>query len=183
MTIDIPTTHQTSETATRISQWFEDFFSEDPTFNINRFLKEKINADFFKGIGAWSEEKYIRIKLFSSEQCEVILLCWTTGQMAPKHNHDKQDCYVHSLDGIFEEKKYECDDCNELISTNILNPLEVTQMLGSDDYHSLENKTGKPAKSLHFYAKPIDKCDVYCKETNQFVERTLSYDCCISDFI
>ncbi|MFT7156852.1 MAG: cysteine dioxygenase [Parvicella sp.] len=183
MTIDIPTTQQTSNSAKQIINWFQEFFKADQTFELNRFLQENITADFFKEIGVWSEEKYLRIKLFANEHCEVIMLCWAKDQIAPKHNHDKQDCYVHSIDGYFEEKRYDCDDCEQIISTHKLNPGDVTQMIDTDNYHSLENKTGKPAKSLHFYAKPINKCDVYCNDTNQFIERTLTYDCCISDFI
>ena len=43
-------------------------------------------------------------------------------------------------------------------------------------YHKLENISGHRAMSLHLYAKPIKKCNVFDDSKKTFSKKTLSFD-------
>jgi len=43
-------------------------------------------------------------------------------------------------------------------------------------FHVLENVSNQKSISLHLYAKPIRKCNVYDTKKSHFVSKELSYD-------
>ena len=43
-------------------------------------------------------------------------------------------------------------------------------------FHKLKNSNDGKSMSLHVYAKPIENCVSFDETSNEFIERTLSYD-------
>lgn len=136
------------------------------------------NTIDFKPFESWSSEKYTRNCMYRDAQFELLLLCWEEGQETSIHNHDGKDCWVYLLEGKMEEVFYTLDINNTLKETHLqsMTPHQSSFMNDNIGFHKLRNVFKGKSISLHLYAKPIEQCQFYCKNSNQFIERKLKYD-------
>ncbi|PCJ67775.1 MAG: hypothetical protein COA58_01165 [Bacteroidetes bacterium] len=127
----------------------------------------------------WKAERYTRNCVARDEYFELILLCWEKGQKTAIHCHDEQECWVKVIFGSFAEVIYTHDEEAgemEYESSEVLSENEVTSIIESKFFHSLENVNSGRSMSLHLYMRPIAKCRVYNKQTKQLEMKELSYD-------
>ena len=53
-----------------------------------------------------SDRAYQRVCVAHDDNAELILLCWDKGQGTPIHNHGRQECWVHIVEGEMTEKSH-----------------------------------------------------------------------------
>ena len=120
---------------------------------------------------------YTRNLIFRDEHFEIILLCWGPGQIAPIHGHEGEKCWMRIESGALQICNYKLDSINPLELTMIsLTKGEVGYLDGPAEIHSVENVYNEPAISLHVYAKPFDKCDIYDLNEGVIRKTELLYD-------
>ena len=131
----------------------------------------------FEDFCSWSEDCYTRNCIFENEKFELILLCWEKDQITPIHDHGGEECWVKVINGTLKETLYKQDSSGltQLI-TNTSVKGTISYMIDFMGYHKLENISGQRAMSLHLYAKPIKKCNVFDDSKKTFSEKTLSFD-------
>ncbi|WP_197052692.1 cysteine dioxygenase [Psychroserpens sp. Hel_I_66] len=145
----------------------------------NSILK---NFDFesidFSTFQSWSKDRYTRNCLFRDVNFELILICWNQDQETSIHGHNGEDCWVYLIDGEMEEVFFEQDQQHKLLQSGSqkVKPKQLTFMNDKIGFHKLKNSNDGKSMSLHVYAKPIENCVSFDETSNEFIERTLSYD-------
>ncbi len=143
-----------------------------------RILKSlQIPIEKFYNIAEWDADHYSRVCLAKNKKFELILLCWNGYDQTPIHDHDGQKCWVYQLAGQIEEKRYDLVDDNEpveVLSTK-LTPRNLTYMDDNMGCHALINSSPKRSLTLHLYVNPIEKCSVYCEDSEEFQTKEMSY--------
>lgn len=124
----------------------------------------------------FEDEFYTRNCIKRTDDYELILLCWEEGQKTPIHCHNNQECWVHVLKGGFHEERFQ-DGKDEPQIDQELDLMEEGISYMNDDmgYHSLENSANGRSISLHLYMDPIDECNVYVEDKEEFVKKELEY--------
>lgn len=137
----------------------------------------KVPVSTFRNYCSWSSKSYTRNCIVNTEKFELILLCWEKGQITPIHDHGGEECWVRIIEGDLKETVYEENESGKLTATKtaIAKTGDVTYMIDFMGFHSLENIANERSMSLHLYAKPIRKCNVFDKNTQKFINRDLVY--------
>lgn len=127
---------------------------------------------------SWSEDCYTRNCIINNEKFELILICWCEGHKTPIHDHGGEECWVKVIEGELKEVIYRRNEDDELIaiksSRSKVN--QVTYMKDFMGFHSLENISKKRSITLHLYAKPIRKCNIYDEDLKRFINKDMNYD-------
>mgnify|MGYP001036348702 CR=1 FL=1 len=150
---------------------------ERTTYNhIIHSIKFPENA--FENYCSWSDECYTRNCIVDNEKFELVLICWEEGHRTPIHDHGGEECWVKVIEGEFKETIYKQGESGELnkVKSSIAEPNEITYMKDFMGFHSLENLSKKRSMSLHLYAKPIRKCNMFDEKSKTFVSKDLTYD-------
>ena len=127
---------------------------------------------------SWSQDSYTRNCIADNEDYELILLCWEKGQVTPIHDHGGEECWVKMIDGHMRETIYKKSVDGELnvVKSSETKPGDMAYMIDFMGFHQLENLSDGRAMSLHLYAKPIRKCNVYNSTIKEFESKDLIYD-------
>ena len=138
----------------------------------------KVPIAEFKKYATWSKDCYTRNCIAENDAFELILICWDKKQSTEIHDHGGEECWVCILEGEFKENIYKEDEKGELkvVERKEMKPGDITYMIDFMGYHNLENTSDKKSMSLHLYAKPIKKCNVYNPKKDKFVCKELTYD-------
>lgn len=133
---------------------------------------------------------YTRNLVFHNEHMDVILMCWPSGVVSSIHDHDSSSCWVVVVEGVVHEVQYlppvydrrfiESEmrnptgargKCSVLKQANVakLSVGGVTSSYVNNDQglHRIENRTEKPAYTLHVYAPPLRKMKIFDAEKSQ----------------
>jgi cysteine dioxygenase len=151
--------------------------AERATYNhIIRSIRFHENA--FEKYSSWSDECYTRNCIIDNEKFELILICWCQGHRTSIHDHGGEECWVKVIEGEFKETIYKKKETDGLaiVKTSISKPDEVTYMKDFMGFHRLENLSNKRSLSLHLYAKPIRKCNVFNETLKTFESKDLCYN-------
>tara|TARA_B100001250_G_scaffold413538_1_gene448004 strand:+ start:1963 stop:2481 length:519 start_codon:yes stop_codon:yes gene_type:complete len=150
---------------------------EFPSTEVTNFLNnyELIEKDRLK-YSHFSKKNYTRNLVFRNKYFEIIILCWSPGQIAPIHGHEGEKCWAKVEVG---KLKF----CNfNIISKNPLKLKNEKEIIGKKGFldgpaeiHSVENIYDKNAVSLHIYAKPYDSCNIYDINTKKINRVNLEY--------
>tara|TARA_B100000795_G_scaffold15257_1_gene10320 strand:+ start:459 stop:959 length:501 start_codon:yes stop_codon:yes gene_type:complete len=136
-----------------------------------------IPEDAFEDFCSWSLGCYTRNCIFENEKFELILLCWEKDQVTPIHDHGGEECWVKVIHGTLKETLYKEESSGlSQLNTTISVKGTISYMIDFMGYHKLENISGHRAMSLHLYAKPIKKCNVFDHHKKTFSSKTLSFD-------
>ncbi len=161
-------------------QKIDDFFHEINQKGILHYdellKKHQINVDTVISFARWSTENYQRVCLNRSNDMELVLLCWNINQGTPIHNHDDKECAVHIIKGTFADSLYSSDLPKVLQEVRQLKVGDSTYLTDEIGSHSLKNDSDTLAISLHLYANPIDKCEVYKEDSSEVSVKYMSYD-------
>jgi cysteine dioxygenase len=107
---------------------------------------------------------YTRHRLFRSDLCELLVLCWLPGQRTSIHDHNGSYGAIHIHEGALAEELFALNEAGEVVcaETNTLATGEVT---GTDvpDIHRIGNAGGGEQRliTLHVYAPPLRVINTY----------------------
>ena len=146
-------------------------------FNACIFAVDLSECDFTP-YGSWSEEHYTRNCLYCDDKYEAILLCWEKGQYTPIHDHGGEECWVKIISGAIEETIYKPNEngAPTPVKTEVAHAGSTAYMIDFMGCHRLKNVGEERAMSLHIYAKPISRCNIYDEAQSKYVPKDLVYD-------
>jgi len=160
-----------------IEELIEKLDEAEPREHARVMKKIKLDSTELKQFTTWCTKGYTRNCLARTDAYELILLCWDIGAETPIHDHGGEDCWVYQIQGTIEESHFEKVG-EELIKVDTMEliPGKLTYMDDRMGYHSLKNLSeGSRAMTLHIYAMPIDRCNVYNDQTDCFENKEMSY--------
>ena len=133
------------------------FATEDfPISTVSDYLNDySLSDDILNEYAHFKDQKYCRNLVHKENDFEIIVVCWKAGQVAPIHGHEGEKCWMRVESGALR------------VSGHLDGPAEI---------HSVENVYSDDAVSLHVYAKPFSKCDIYCLDSGTVERVELVYD-------
>jgi len=153
--------------------------SEEERTKYNHIIHSvDISVDALESYCSWSNDCYTRNCIVNNEKFELILICWCEGQHTPIHDHGGEECWVKIIEGEFKETVYKKNEEGVLtiVKSSISKSNDVTYMKDFMGFHQLENLSNKRSMSLHLYAKPIRKCNVFDENSKTFVKKEMCYN-------
>ncbi len=163
----------------------EGFFEKLVATNYEDFevlLKEfDINFESLLPFATWADDSYQRICLAKNDECELILLCWNSGQETAVHDHNGQKCWMYFAKGDFVENLYANDESKKLMDKRNVKEGEVAFLTDDIGFHSLRYDSEGLGMTLHLYANPITNCQVYSESKEEFVEKDMVFDVDLTD--
>lgn len=162
---------------TSIDQLIECFDEAEPDEQVQVLKRIEIPEEDFVEFATWEEKDYTRNCLARKDHFEFILLCWEEGSKTPVHGHGGQNCWVYQVSGSIREKRISnsADDL-EVVNDDVLSAGQMSYMNDEMGYHTIENNSSKRAMTLHIYANPIDRCEVFNEEKKKFEVVEMEYD-------
>ena len=139
-------------------------------------IKSQFSNKSLDKFSHFSKNNYTRNMIYKDSNFEVLLICWSAGQMAPIHGHEGEKCWFKILSGSLEILNYEIESTKPL-KLKQLEKINVSTgyLDGPADIHAINNCYKEPVKTLHVYAKPYDSCDIYDLKTNQIQRLKMDY--------
>ena len=139
-------------------------------------IKSQFSNKSLDKFSHFSKNNYTRNMIYKDSNFEVLLICWSAGQMAPIHGHEGEKCWFKILSGSLEILNYEIESTKPLKLKQLEKINASTGYLdGPADIHAINNCYKEPVKTLHVYAKPYDSCDIYDLKTNQIRRLKMNY--------
>tara|TARA_B100001250_G_scaffold123945_1_gene105329 strand:+ start:587 stop:1105 length:519 start_codon:yes stop_codon:yes gene_type:complete len=149
-------------------------------FPINEVSALILNSQFSNKLlnkySHFNKKIYTRNMIYKDSTFEVLLICWSAGQMAPIHGHEGEKCWFKILSGSLDIYNYELETLKPLKLKKLGKITASSGYLdGPADIHSINNCYKNPVITLHIYAKPYDSCDIYDLKTNQIKRLKMNY--------
>lgn len=162
---------------TTITELIEAFENAEPSEQVSVLKRIDIPTAEFEEFATWEDGGYTRNCIARRDNFEFILLCWDAGAKTPIHGHNGQNCWVYQVSGSASEKRFKQTHYGfELTNHTTLNEGKITYMHDRMGYHTLENPSSNPSMTLHVYANPIDRCEVYNEKIGCFEIVEMEYD-------
>ncbi|MFZ9028921.1 MAG: cysteine dioxygenase [Crocinitomicaceae bacterium] len=160
-----------------IQELIEAFDNAEPSEQVKVLKSIDIPISDFKEFATWEKGGYTRNCIARRDSFEFILLCWDAGAKTPIHGHDSQNCWVYQVSGSVSEQRFKQTSYGfELTNETVLEQGKITYMHDRMGYHTLENTSQSPSMTLHVYANPIDRCEVYNEQRGCFEVVEMEYD-------
>ncbi|MEH6444896.1 MAG: cysteine dioxygenase family protein [Oceanospirillaceae bacterium] len=128
----------------------------------------KIDLNDLGAYHYFGEKSYGRNLIFSNNDFEVILMCWSAGQGTIVHDHSESLCVMQCVAGELDEQRYIEQSSKEEVKFKIkpsqmstLTRGETCSITDQDGLHSIKNNSTSAACSLHFYFPPIHNVTLY----------------------
>eukprot|EP01133_Synstelium_polycarpum_P013871 gene13871-16361_t len=126
--------------------------------------------------------KYSRNLVARTDQFELMVICWTKGQVSPIHNHEGQRCWMACVQGALKETQYVYQDTKgtkgngplEQQGDTIIRQGTVGYIDDDIGLHVIQSDA-ETSVSIHLYSKPICECNIYCKATGIATRRKMGY--------
>ena len=162
---------------TSIEALIDCFEQAQPTQQVGVLKRMDIAPAEFEHYSSWAAADYTRNCIARNDDFEFILICWDAGAKTPLHGHQGQDCWMCHISGVVSEQRFDrTADGFKLTNETLLSQGRLTYMHDKMGYHTIENRSGQRAMTLHVYAKPIDHCRVFNSKKDCFETKTLTYD-------
>ena len=139
-------------------------------------LKSQLSNKSLAKYSHFNKKTYTRNMIYKDTNFEVLLICWSAGQMAPIHGHEGEKCWFKILSGALQIYNYKIES---------IKPLKLKQLEkinasagyldGPADIHAINNCYKEPVTTLHVYAKPYDSCDIYDLKSNKIKRKKMNY--------
>tara|TARA_Y100000741_G_C18126765_1_gene507400 strand:- start:188 stop:706 length:519 start_codon:yes stop_codon:yes gene_type:complete len=139
-------------------------------------IKSQFSNKLLDKYSHFNKKTYTRNMIYKNSNFEVLLICWSAGQMAPIHGHEGEKCWFKIISGSLEIYNYKIETLKPLKLKKLEKITASSGYLdGPADIHSINNCYKNPVTTLHIYAKPYDSCDVYDLKTNQIQRLKMNY--------
>jgi cysteine dioxygenase len=148
---------------------------------VDRYLAEhKLNEQQFLPFIYFREDTYGRNLVFKTDCYEMLVLTWLPQQRTPIHDHAGQRCWMHVTSGELSFKSYKPikRPSDKLVPLGEPETRKAGETIYIDDgigVHCIVNTSNKPAVSMHLYAGPIPRCQVYREDKKCFEWVQLEY--------
>lgn len=160
-----------------ISELIETFDNAEPSEQVGVLKSIDIDVSEFEEFATWEKDGYTRNCIARRDGFEFILLCWEVGAKTPIHGHDSQNCWVYQVSGSVSEQRFKQTSYGfELTNDATLTEGGISYMHDRMGFHTLENISSSPSMTLHVYANPIDRCEVYNEQRGCFETVEMEYD-------
>lgn len=125
----------------------------------------------------FSDSWYTRNLLYKTPFYELLLLCWQPGQESPIHGHEGEKCWMRIEEGSLLFKNYDVIYKSDHLTVDPVDSVEGHEGFvdGPAVIHSVANISDKPACSLHLYAKPFARCDIFDANEHKKARVDLNY--------
>ena len=149
-----------------------------PIKTVSKFISQyNFSAKELDSYCFYKKNKYSRNLVHKEKDFEILIVCWNPGQVAPIHGHEGEKCWMRVESGALQICNYKLDRVNPLTLTMTdLTKGAAGYLDGPAEIHSVENVYNETAVSLHIYAKPFDKCDIYDLDAGIIRKTELLYD-------
>ena len=139
-------------------------------------IKSQFSNKLLDKYSHFNKKTYTRNMIYKNSNFEVLLICWSAGQMAPIHGHEGEKCWFKIISGSLEIYNYKIETLKPLKLKKLEKITASSGYLdGPADIHSINNCYKNPVTTLHVYAKPYDSCDIYDLKTNQIQRLKMNY--------
>jgi cysteine dioxygenase len=132
----------------------------------------------WRSFALFDEATYARNLVKHCSLYELLVICWNRGQQSPIHNHQGSRCWMAVLEGTIDETLFRMPEGGGPLVRGASKSFEQGQVAFITDdigLHEIRSSKGRPAVSLHLYAPPIPRCQIYDRETGTVLMRELSY--------
>ena len=157
----------------------KEFSAEDfPVAAVSAYLNEYyLSNEILKKYTHFKHKKYCRNLVHKENDFEILVVCWKAGQVAPIHGHEGEKCWMRIESGALRVSNYLLESL-EPLTLNMTDQIKGKSgyLDGPAEIHSVENVYSENAVSLHIYAKPFSKCDIYCLDSGTVERVELVYD-------
>jgi len=169
-----------TEKITTIERLVHELQLPDPSYS-ELGTRLALTAEELLPLAVWDNERYTRVCVSKTSAYELLLLCWPPNTATQVHCHNGEECWVHLIDGEFEESIYTYDVCPlELKRKNHMKHACTSYMNDTIGLHKLHNISNQRALSLHLYVGPIHQCSRFNIDTMNFEQTSLVYDKVVS---
>lgn len=123
--------------------------------NCSHIMKQ-YNGDDWIHYASFCDKAYKRNLILQNDKLEMLLLCWSDGQMSGIHDHPENGCIMLVLDGKIREDVYYINKCGKIILKKklISDKNKVYHKKGKRGLHNIVNINNGKSVTLHIYAPP-----------------------------
>ncbi|OHX11286.1 hypothetical protein BI347_16505 [Chromobacterium sphagni] len=118
----------------------------------------------------FGDRQYRRNRIYANDFCELLLLCWRSGQRSQIHNHRGSLCGVRVLQGVAVETVFE-QTPSGLVASRETRELAAGSLVvnGHLDIHQVANQQpdGEDLVTLHLYSPPLRRMELFGLEPQQ----------------
>ncbi len=149
--------------------------------SVSRFLNERpFEATAFSPYTFYRNDTYARNLVVKTDLFELIVLAWHPRHRTPIHDHGSSRCWMWMMRGTLTFRNYDWpkQECPGLACQGETETHSVGEVAYIDDsmgIHSIANATNEPAVSVHLYAGPIPRCQIYDEKAKQMIWKELCY--------
>lgn len=141
--------------------------------------KHRLTEDDFSDYSHFRQDGYGRNLVEKNKNFELLVLTWLPDQRTPIHDHAGQRCWMVLLAGELYFRNYEYPKLGaSLVPLGKGETHRAPVAAYIDDsigVHSINNASSQKAMSVHLYAGPIPRCQIYNEVTRRLEWTELSY--------
>ena len=124
----------------------------------------ELTVDDMREFAIFDKARYRRNLVFECEMAEVLLICWSSGQRSPIHNHAGSTCGFKVMQGTGVETVFESTPSGQIMATGstMMKPGYICASKDSD-IHQVANlqAPGEDLITLHIYSPPLREMDQF----------------------
>lgn len=114
----------------------------------------------YKDLIEFSDNTYKRIPIYTTEDFDIILICWNKGQYTKIHDHPDYCCVVKLLEGLLLEENFSVyEDKLKVFNNIIIKPNDITSKCSNKIVHRIVPLD--KSVSLHIYIPGKYKANYY----------------------
>ena len=122
---------------------------------------------------SFGEAFYRRNLLYEGNAFRALILCWSSGQRSPIHNHSGSHCFVKIIKGTATEIQFAQSGCGLLFPNRIRELREDESCTCRDlEMHQMGNlqPDGQDLVTLHVYSPPLQHMELFSLNESVFAD-------------
>jgi cysteine dioxygenase len=124
----------------------------------------KLEPEELRGHLHFKPNTYTRRRLFRSDLCEMLVLCWLPAHRTAIHDHNGSYGAIRICEGAMEEEIFALNAAGEVVFET-LHRRAAGEVTGTDvpDIHRIGNaeQSAEPMVTIHIYAPPLRVINTY----------------------
>jgi len=162
-------------------------FAKGPKHDVS-LIRLLLEAYVREGRADWeqytffAEQRYARNLIELNESFELMVICWKPGQVSPVHNHAGSSCWMgvgcgELMEEYFHPVPREDGATCELKKgeSHVMTRGQVGYISDEIAIHRIRPNSDSPLVSIHLYAPPIKRCQIYCPQLERISDATMCY--------